>query len=302
MFDKNFLLGKVAESMRKAGYEVLETEGNFDIVAKRDDKTMLIKVLMNIDALKEDQAMSLRTVAYFMGCQAVVVATKNNRETLDDDVVYARFDIPVMTPKLLGSICMQGDVPAVESAKGRHTMEINTDVMRNRRKELGLTLETLAEKIGLSKKAIYEIENERVKPTKDTVDKIEETLTVNIQKPYHIKDAPATYLKPKTELQEKVSREFTRMGIENSPVYSTQFENVGKERFSIITSISQNVEKIKRQAIGLRNMSSFMSTKAIFVAKKSHQESVHGVPVVLESELPEIHTSKELKKVIEEKE
>ena len=49
-------------------------------------------------------------------------------------------------------------------------------------------------------------------------------------------------------------------------------------------------------------MASKRSCKAVFVARKSHQKSVHGVPVVLESELPDIESSKELKKVIEEKE
>lgn len=302
VFDKNFLVGKVVNSLEKGGYEVLKTDGNFDVMTKRDDKVILIKVLMNVDALKEDQAMSLRSVAYFMNCQAIVVCIKNNRETLDDDVVYSRFEMPVMTPKLFEAIMMQDDMTAIEASKGRHTMEINTDLLRNKRKEMGFTLESLAEKIGVSKKAVYEIENSRVRPTMDTVDKLEEILSTDIKKPYKIKEAPPTYLKPKNELQNNVSKEFSRMGIENSPIYSSPFENVGKEKFSIITSISQNVDKLKKRAINIRNISDFFSSKAVVVAKKSRQESVHGVPIVLESDLPDIHTSKDLKKVIEEKE
>jgi len=181
-------------------------------------------------------------------------------------------------------------------------MEIDTDLLRNKRKEMGFTLESLAEKIGVSKKAVYEIENSRVRPTMDTVGKLEEILSTDIKKPYRVREAPPTYLKPKNELQNNVSREFTRMGIENSPIYSSPFENVGKDKFSIITSISQNVDKLKKRAINIRNISDFFSSKAVVVAKKSRQESVHGVPIVLESDLPEIHTSKDLKKVIEEKE
>lgn len=302
MFDKSFLVGKVVNSLQKGGFEVLQTDGNFDIVAKRDSKILLIKVLMNIDALKEDQAMSLRAVAYFMTCQPVVISTKNNRETLDDDVVYARFELPVMTPKLLEAVTIQEDVSAIESSKGRHTVEVNTDSLRNKRKELGFTLETLAEKIGVSKKAIYEIENSRVNPTMNTVEKLERVLSVRIQKPYRIKEAPITYLKPRDEDQEKVSRELTRMGIDNTSVYSSQFENVGKEKFSIMTSLSNNIEKIKRQALTLRKLSNVFSSKAMFIAKKAPKENIHGVPVILESELPAIESSKELKKRIEEKE
>ncbi len=302
MFDKTFLVSKVVNSLQKEGYEVLQTEGNFDIVAKRYKQTLLVKVLMNIDALKQDQAMSLRAVAYFMNCQPVVIATKNNRETLDDDVVYSRFELPVMTPKLLEALAVQEEISAIQSSKGRHTVEIDVDSLRNRRKELGFTLETLSKKIGVSKKAIYEIENQRVNPTKETVDRLEKILSIKIQKPYQIKNAPITYLKPKTELQERVSGEFTRMGIDNTPVYSSQFENVGKEKFSLITSLSQNIDKIKKQAMTLRKISVIFSSKAVFVAKKAQQENVHGVPVVLESELSEIESPKDLKKIIEEKE
>lgn len=302
MFDKPLLVRKVVNSLEKAGCDILQTNGSFDIVAKNRGKTMLVKVLMNVDALKEDQAMSLRTIAYFMGCQPVIIAVKNNRESLDDDVVYSRFDVPVMTPRLFEIFINEGDITAVQSAKGRHTVEINADVLREKRKEAGLTLEGLAEKVGITKKAAYEIESQRVNPTKGTVDKIERILSVDIQKPYEIKKAPLTYMKPKTPDQENISRELTRMGIDNSPVHSTQFENVGRGKFSIMTSISHNVDKIKKQAIALRKVSGVLSSKAVIVSKKSPKKEIHGVAVVLESELPQIQNPKELKKVIEEKE
>lgn len=302
MLDKNFLVRKVINSLEKGGYEVLQTDSNFDVMAKRDSKILLLKILVNVDALKEDQAMSLRAVAYFMNCQAAVISVKNNRETLDDNTVYSRFEIPVMTPKLLESIVLQGDVTAIESSKGRHTVEIDADLMRIRRKEMGLTLEMLAEKAGISKKAVYEIENKRVNPTKDTADCLENILSIDIKKPYRIRDIPPTRLKPKSGLQESVGREFSRIGIDNSPIYSSPFESVGREKFSIITSISQNVDRIKKKATSVRIISQFFSSKAVVVVKKSKQENVNGVPVVLESELPEIQTSKQLKKIIEEKE
>lgn len=302
VFDKSFLVGKVVNSLEKAGYEVLRTEGNFDVVAKRDRQTLLIKVLMNVDALKEDQAMSLRAVAYFMGCQPVVVSTKNNRETLDDGVVYSRFDVPVMNPKLLDALTVQEEMSAIDSSKGRHTVEINADRLRDRRRELGFTLETLADRIGVSKKAVYEIESRRVNPTKATADKLERILATRIQRPYEMKGAPETHLKPRSGMQENVSRELTRMGMDNTSVYSSGFENVGREKFSIIASVSNNIEKVRRQATVIRRLSGFLSSKAVMVTKRSHEESLHGVPVVLEAELSAIESPRDLKKIIEEKE
>lgn len=302
MFDKQFILGKVAAILQRAGYEILQTEGVFDIVAKRDDRTMIVKVLLNVDALKEDQGMSLRAMGYFMDSQPVVVAVKNNRETFEDDTVYSRFDLPVMTPNLFESVVVHGDMPAMQSAKGRHTIEVDTESMRKKRKELGLTLEALAKRSGITKKAAYEIESRRVNPTMGTAEKIEESLSINIQKPYRLRDAPITYLKPREEKQTKIAGELTRMGVDNSAIYSKQLQNVGKDRFHIMATISTNVDRIKKKAIEIRKMSAMLSSKSVIIAERSAKKSVHGVPVMLESELPEIGSSKDLKKVIEEKE
>ena len=302
MFDKTFLVTKMIASLEKAGYETMNIGGSFDVVAKREDHTLLIKVLMNIDALKEDQAMSLRAIAYFMGSQPVVISIKNNRDTLENDTVYSRFEVPVMSPKLFESMITQGEINVIHSAKGRHTTEIDTNVLREKRKELGYTLEGIADKAGITKKAAYEIESNRVNPTKETVDKLEKILSTKIQRPYEIKNAPITYLKPKDDSQENISRELKRIGIDNSSVYSSPFENVGKDKFPIITSVSSNVDKIKKRAITLRKLSGFFKSKTVIVSKKSPKKSIHGVAVITESELPDIESPKKLKKLIEEKE
>jgi len=91
------------------------------------------------------------------------------------------------------------------------------------------------------------------------------------------------------------------MGMESSPVRSAPFEIVGKEKFSVITSLTKNGMKIKREARTVRSLSDIFSTKGFFVAKKAEEKTVSGVPVLLESELPEIESPKELKKVIKEK-
>jgi hypothetical protein len=44
-----------------------------------------------------------------------------------------------------------------------------------------------------------------------------------------------------------------------------------------------------------------LSSRAIFVAGKSHEKSIEGVPIFLHSELSGIKSSKELSKVMIEK-
>ncbi|TAL47299.1 helix-turn-helix domain-containing protein [archaeon] len=289
-------LAKVVEALQNEGFSTLTTEGSFDIVAKRDDRLLLIKVLTNVDGLSQEQAMSLRAISHFLSAHPFVISVKNNREQLDDNVVYSRFDIPVVTPALFSSILNEKTLP-FSSAKGRHTIEVDSGLMKETRNGAGMTLEELADKVGVSKKAIYEIENQRVNPSEETVKKLESALSIKLKKPYEMKTAPMTHLKPKTDFQSKVSREFSRIGIDNSSVYSAPFEIVGKEKFSIITRLSYTVDK---GTSVVKKLSGMFSSKAVVIAKKAGKNA-DGLAVVLESELPEIGSSKELKKLIEEK-
>lgn len=300
MLDKNFLVNKVVNALLKRGFEVLSTEGAFDIAAKRE-KLFLIKVLLNVDGLSEDQALSLRAVAHFMSAYPFVIAMHSNRQHLEKDVVYSRFEIPVVNPDLFGAI-IDEEVEAMQSAKGRHTIEIDSQELREKRNDMEFTLEQLAKIVGISKKALYEIEKQRVNPTEETVKSLERVLSVKLRKPYETKTASETVLKPRGEFQEKVHKEFQRIGIKNSPVYSGPIELVGKENFSLISTLSKTIDKFKREAIVVKKLSGIFTSKAVFVAKKTRAKNVEGIPVMLESELPEISSSKELKKMIEEKE
>jgi putative transcriptional regulator len=300
MFNKSFLVNKIVNSLLKKEFQVLVTQGCFDIVAKREN-LLLIKVLINVDGLEEKQALSLRTISYFLSAYPFIISLKTNREFLDKRIVYSRFGLPVVTPELFEAILIE-EAFEVQSSKGKHTVVIDTELLRNKRKELELTLKELSDLIGISKKALYEIENRRVNPTLETVKKLESFLKVDLSLPYKMKSVEKTYLKPKNEFQKKVSEEFSRIGINNSSVYSAPFEIIGKENFSLITGLSKNSVKIKREAQIIKKLSSIFSSFALFVvAKKSREKIAEGIPIILESELSEIETPKEFSKLLQEK-
>ena len=298
MFDKSLLLNKLVNTLQKNEFEVFLSQGCFDVAARREH-LLLVKTLLNVDGLSQEQALSLRAISYFISAYPFVVSSKNNREFLSDDTVYERFDLPVLTPNLFEEM-LTDEVVIEQSSKGRHTLEVNTFALRERRKELNYTLEQLAGEIGISKKALYEIESKRVNPTKQTAKKLESMLSVSLTVPYEMKHPDPTYLKPKDEFQENVSKEFARIGIDNSSVYSAPFEIVGKEKFSIITNLSENTAEIKKESTAMKGLSVMLNSKALFIARKMREKNIEGIPIVLESDLAELETPKELSEIIEE--
>jgi len=299
MFNKSFLVDKIVNSLLANSFEVFLSSGCFDVAAKREF-LMLIKGLVNVDGLNEEQALSLRAISHFVSAYPMIVSLKTSRNLLDDGTIYSRFQMPVVTPKMFNDI-IEEEAMSVQSAKGRHTVAVNVELMRGKRKKLGFTLEELSNIVGISKKALYEIENYRVNPTEKTVKKLERILNEDLRISYELRVAKPAYLKPKNNFQGKVSQEFYRIGLDNSPVYSAPFEIVGREKFSLITSLLENTTKIKKEAVEVKRLSSVFSSQAVFVARKSEEQSVEGLPVLLESELPEIDSAKELSKIIKEK-
>lgn len=299
MFSKYFLLNKIVNFLIKKEYAVLLSSGCFDIAAKKEE-SLLIKTLVNIDALQQKQALSLRAIAHFLSAFPFIISLKSNRGFLDENIIYSRFSLPVLTPRLFESI-LEGNAFAAKSIKGKYVVEIDAELMRKRRKEFGFSLSELAKKINITKKALYEIENKRVNPCVETVEKIEKVLKVNLRLPYEMSYCEVAYLKPKDKFQRIVCNEFLRIGLDNSAIYSAPFEIVGREEFSIISGISKNMEKIDRKVELIKKLSSFFSTRAVFITKKSKKESIEGIPIFLESELKEIENVKEFDKFMKEK-
>lgn len=295
MFNKSFLTGKIVNSLLKKDYEVLITEGCFDVAAK-NESLVLIKSLMNIDSFSQEHALSLRSISYFLSANPFVISIKNNRQFLLDQTVYSRFQLPVMTPQTFENFLEEEELQFFESAKGKRTSEIDAKKIREKRNEKGFSLRELAQLVGISKKAMYEIEKDRTRPSVETVNKIEEVLNVKIQVARKFKTKiEATYVKPQTELQKKVSREFSRIGIENSSTHSAPFEVIGKEKFSVVTS------SLAKGPSVMKKFANIVSSKAFLVAKESKEDNVEGVPIVSEEELSEIESPKDLKKRLKEK-
>ncbi len=293
-------MNKIINTLQENQFETFVTHGSFDIVGRRES-LLLIKTLLNVDALDESHAMDLRAVSYFLSAYPFVISQRNNREHLDDEIVYSRFELPVITPHLFKTMLEEEEMIVTHSSKGRHTQEINTFTLKEKRKELGFTLEELAQHIGISKKAMYEIENKRVNPQRETVRKLERILATEFTLPYEMEHAEAVYLKPKDHFQKAVSMEFSRIGIDNSSVHSSPFEIIGKESFSLITNLSTIPSEVKKELTEMKQLSGILSSKAVLISKRSYKQSAEGVPIISEPELNELHSSKELSKVIDER-
>jgi len=296
MFPKFMLVRKIINSLIQNDFEFVVCSGCFDIVARKEE-TLLIKALINVDALKEEHANTLNTISYFCSAYPFVISLKNGRDFLDDDTTYYRFGLPVMTPKLFDRI-LREDVVVKECLKGKYTVEIDAVLLRKRRKELNYTLQELAEIVHISKKALYEIENKRVKPTFETVEKLERVLGVELKKPFKKKPGRKIYLKPKDEFQAKVNRKLKEIGVDNSPVHTSLFQIVGRIKQPIISCLCGNERHVKEKFELMKRVSNLFLSSFIFITKGEREE---GIPTLTLKELESLSSPTDFMQILRER-
>jgi len=301
MFNKFTLTNRIVKDLILNDFNIVISSGCFDVAARRD-YSLIIKTLINIDGLLEIHANSMKVLSTFFSANPLIVSMKTNRERLKNNVIYSRFDIPVLSLETFETFLSEDFLPHVCSTRGKHLVKIDTEKMKNRRKELGLTMRELAEKTGLTLKAIYEIENERVNPTINTVKMLEEILDDVISLPYELSDVRVSkFIGPKSSLEKEISREFMRMEIEYSSLYSLPADMVCKKTEKIVTGINDQEEKIKKRVDFMREFTSLFSSECMFIVKKRIRESIDGIPIIQESELNKIESFNELLKIIRER-
>lgn len=290
MKDKSFLIEKVVKILLRKNYSLLFSNSCFDIAAKRKD-LLLLKVLLNADSFLKRHAESLKVLSYFLSAKPFLISERDSRGYLDDCVFYFRFGIPVVTLKLFEEI-ISDKTTSIIACKGGRKVSIDVKLLKEMRMKSGMSLRRLSEKLGISKKALYEIESEKVEPSLDTVEKLEEIFKISLRKPYKPNIEPMV-IKPTDSFQLKIYKKLGEIGIRSSSTRSELFELIGQSSFRIFIKIVRNEGEMKNYSEELKKASDFFSTKSFLVPKKKISTD-YGIPVVTKDRLMSISSAKEL--------
>ena len=158
---KSQLVEYINSTLIDKGYRVSKCEGFhscFDIVAKKGEVILLIKVFINIEALNRRVAIELKKIAIMIDAKPIVVGVKAKNAYLRDDTLYLRYGIVVVSPRTFERM-MDGEFPLIYTVRGNYCVHISPEVLVNLRKKMGLSQRKLAEKVGVSKQSIYRYES-----------------------------------------------------------------------------------------------------------------------------------------------
>ena len=153
LMKRDELLSNARQLLMKAGFycsDVCKTRPiSFDFIARRDNTLLIIKILGNIDALSTEVAHELFSIARFLEGIPLVIGIKSCSKELEDDVVYFRYKIPIITYQTLDNY-MHGVAPFILAAPGGFYVNIDGEILQKTRHEKDISVGQLAHIAGVS--------------------------------------------------------------------------------------------------------------------------------------------------------
>lgn len=156
------VVDSVLKILEKAGFEVtdlVETKPRcFEIIAKREENILLVKVLYNIDSLKPEIAEDMKSLSILLNASPIIIGERFKFSYLDRGVVYNRYDLPVINTATLYDLIIDRIPPVIYSAPGGYYVKLDSEKIRDVWENLGISLGVLAKELGISRRGVKKYE------------------------------------------------------------------------------------------------------------------------------------------------
>lgn len=161
---------------QQAGYALSDAtirSSAFDFIAKKNNqlvsKKIVTKVFVDLDLFKKQTSIELRLISKLISGFPLVVAHAAAGKSMDDATLYRRHDVSAISlPTLHKYLQYEKGGTATKISKFAHRggiyVNISKELLKERRKQLKLSLSILSQQIGLSRLSLYRYEKGETSP------------------------------------------------------------------------------------------------------------------------------------------
>ena len=286
---RNELINTTRAILAKAGFDVssaLSLRGIcFDVVARMDDKVLIVKVLSNIDAFSKENAEEMKILANSLGATPLVTGERSSSGALEPGIVYSRFNISIVSNETLADLLLDEAPPFIFAAPGGLYVRLDSDLLKSVREERGISLGTLAESAGVSRRTIQMYES-GMGAMIDAALRIEEFLGLPIIEPID----PFTFRSEERMREEYPSSalaQLSNLGFTVTQVVKSPFEAVTNDSHTVmLTGVGGDDNRLVQRAMVASELSRIMDRfSVIIVDRKSERDNINNTAVVSTDEL-----------------
>ena len=309
------LLSNVRETLTKAGFYVSEIHSirptGFDLVARRDNSLLIIKVLTNIDAFTENVANELSTLANLLQGYPILIGEKAGYGLLETDVVYDRLGIKAINNETLKNHLLEGIPLEVYADRGGLYVNIDQNKLKDLRQEENMSIGSFARSLKVSRRTVQMYE-EGMNATVEVALRIEDTFGRDITVPIDIlkpqKQLISFESKPTDseriqEFQKEIFSILKQVGYKVIPMERCPFEAVSQDKRKILlTCVDRYDKKLLKKAHVVSSISKITEKHAVLITDKDTQKkNIEGTPLIVKKELKKAKDPEDLLDLILER-
>ncbi len=284
----------------------------FDLVARRDNSLLIIKVLTNINAISEEVADELKILSKLLRGCPILLGERKGTGSLEEDVVYDRFGLQAISIDTLKNHLLEGIPLEVYAAPGGLYVNIDSNKIKKFRKEHDISLGSFARSLRVSRRTVQMYE-EGMNASIEIAFRIEDiiggnaTVPIDILKHRIIKEKKFR----KTDSLPQGFREFQKdifsllevLGYKVIPMERAPFEAVSQDKKKVLlTCVDRYDKKLLKKAHVVSSISKITEKQAVIIPDKEiNKKNIEGTPLIFRKELKKTRGPEELLELILER-
>ncbi|BBL66896.1 transcriptional regulator [Methanoculleus chikugoensis] len=261
---------------------------SFDLIAKRGDNLVIIKVASHIDSVSADIAWDLNLIARHLEATPLIVGERARDTDLERGVVYIRYGLFALSPETLYDYFVEGLSPMVYASPGGLYVKIKGDLLREVRERSRMSLGDLASHLGVSRRTISKYES-GMGTTLDVAIRLEELFNAPLVETIELLGyrTPEPE-KPAGSTPGDVLADLERMGMEIHAMRQAPFQALALfDRHTILTAYGTSQKVVKRASL-IGNISQITKTFAMCVVTDYKKQKKIGKTLLIGEE--HLHT------------
>ena len=285
---KQTLLDRINVFLLKKGFTIKNlTRTCFDILARRNEQILLIKVLEDANSISRQYTEEMLAVASYINASPLIIAEKAGNK-LEDNIVYSRFDIYTLNPGTFLN-CINNRFPFIKRSQAGLTASVVGKKLKEKREELGYSLNALSKRLGVTSRMIIKYENENSEVTINRAMKIYDLFGEHV---FNEVNVFMHQKYPQSKFETEVSRKYVELGFDATETKKTPFDIIARKGSELI--LTEVSDKVNPQ---MQSLSKLLEADNLVIFNKKKPKNL---PSMTKEEFLDFEKANELVKFLKE--
>ncbi|MBI2650601.1 helix-turn-helix domain-containing protein [Candidatus Woesearchaeota archaeon] len=285
---KQALLDKVSIFLLKKGYTTKNlTRTCFDVLARKNEQILLIKVLEDANSISRQYTDEMISVASYINASPLIIAEKAGNK-LEDNIVYSRFNIHTLNAGTFFN-CVNNRFPFIRRSQAGLTASVVGEKLKEKREELGYSLNALSKKIGVTSRMIIKYESENSEVTINRAMKLYDLFGHQV---FNEVNVFMQREHPESKFETEVSGKYVELGFDATETKKTPFDIISrKDNELILTGVRDNVNP------QMESLSKLLDADNLVIFQKKKPKNI---PSMTKEEFMDFEKANELVRFLKE--